>query len=606
MSDTPSGSSTDPPRIYPLVADQGNERVLKEWLVDHDTYALADVDEPVEAGAFDLCIVDRGGFEAFSGELQRAKSAAKPVLLPVLLLVPEAREGIIEADRGEIADNVLRTDVDEIVMLPIRQVELEWRIRALLRLREQSSSLHANVRQLSRFKQAAEAAGHAIFITDPEGRIEYANPAFEEITGYDRENVAGSDVNILSSGAMSDAYYTQLWETITAGEIWEAEIVNHRKDGSEYTAYQTIAPIVDAAGEITAYVAVQMDITEQKALRERLKRHRDVVQRLGDPIMIQDESGRFELVNEALAEFAGLPAEELIGSNEFSFMDPESSERIARKKQEVLETESPVRYSISPEFGLSEKESAFETTRYPFYDNDGDLTGTFAICRDVTELKERARQLRVLDNILRHNLRNDLTVIRGRAEQLREEGPEELSEMADTIVRHADRLMTTGDKSRAITNLLSDDPDVHPVDVAAVVDRVVEGIEASDRSVDLTVEAPQQTFASTTLNIEEAIEELVRNAIIHNDREVPAVRVSVTTAEDTVSVSVRDDGPGISGMDRDVLTTGKSIDALYHGSGLGLWLVYWTIRRSNGSIDVAEVDPRGTEVTVQLPAASDE
>ncbi|SNR67245.1 PAS domain-containing protein [Halorubrum vacuolatum] len=602
MSDTPPDSSTDPPRIYPLVADQGNERVLKEWLVSHDTYALADVDEPVEAGAFDLCIVDRGGIETFSEELQRAKSDADPVLLPVLLLVPEAREGIIETDRGEIADNVLRTGVDEIVMLPIRQVELEWRIRALLRLRDQSLTLDSNVRQLSRFKQAAEAAGHAIFVTDLEGHIEYANPAFEEITGYDREEVIGDDVNVLSSGGMSDAYYADLWETITAGETFEAEIVNHRKDGSEYTAYQTIAPILDDTGEITAYVAVQMDITEQKNLRERLKRHRDIVQRLSDPIMIQDESGRFELVNEALAEFAGLPAEELLGTDEVSFMDADSSARIARKKREVMETESPMGYSISPEFERSGKEAVFDTRRYPFYDHGGELTGTFAICRDVTELKERARQLRVLDNILRHNLRNDLTVIRGRADQLRSETDGELAEMAETIVTYADALMTTGEKSRAITNLLSEEPESVRIDLSRTAALIADRIDASELVADVTVDTPERAIASVTVNIEKAIEELVRNAIIHNDRAVPSVTLCVTTAGDAVELRVVDDGPGLSEMDRDVLTTGQAVDSLYHGSGLGLWLVYWTVRRSDGSIAVAEADPRGTEITLRLPA----
>ncbi len=601
MIETPR---SEPPRIYPLVGDSGNERVLKEWLTGHDTYRLADEDKPVTAGEFDLCIVDRGSLETFRDELVAVKSDAEPILLPVLLLVPETREDIIETDQGKIADNVLLTAIDEIVSLPMRQIELEWRIRALLRLRNQSLDLASTTKELRRFKQAVEAAGHAIFITDPDGEIEYVNPAFEAITGYEQAESLGEAPDILQSGEMSEEYYERLWATITAGDIWEAEIVDRRKDGTQYIAYQTVAPITDDEGEILAYVAVQTDITERKELRDRLKRYRDIVQRLEDPIMLQDKSGQFRLVNEALTEFAGLPEEELFGGDEFLFMDTEAAETIDRKKQEAIETESALGYSITPGFKHSDKESTFNTRRYPYYDEDGDLAGTIAICRDVTDLEERTRQLRVMDNILRHNLRNDLTVIRGLADQIRSQASGETAETADEIVSQSDELMSTGKKSRSITALLSEEPETKPIDIAEMVQSIASEMKGSDFDAEITVEVPNRVVASAAVKIEEAIEELVRNAIVHNDREEPTVELRVQTDADTVKIGVIDDGPGMSAMDRDVLKNGRAIDDLYHGSGLGLWLVYWIVNRSDGSINVTEVEPLGTKVTVTLPAAS--
>ena len=597
-------SRSGSPRVYPLVGDSGNERVLTEWVTDHDAYRLADVDEPVTAGEFDLCIADKDGLEAFGDELQTVKSDAEPVLLPVLLLVPETPTGIIETDRGEVADNVLRTAIDEIVSLPIRQIELEWRIQALLRLRNQSLELTSKTEKLTRFKQAVEASAHGIFITDSDGVVEYVNPAFEKITGYDGEEVIGETPNMLQSGEMSEEYYERMRETITAGDIWEAEVIDRRKDGTQYTAYQTIAPITDDGGDITSYVTVQTDITERKELRDRLERHRDIVQRLEDPIMLQDEAGQFELVNEALTEFAGLPEEELLGNDEFLFMDTDAAETIRRKKRETMELESEMNYSIGPDFQQSEREAIFDTKRYPSYDDDGNLTGTIAICRDVTELKERTRQLRVLDNILRHNLRNDLTVIRGLADRIRSQDSGEFAEMADRIVTRADELVTTGEKSRAITDLLSDEPEIKQRNITNEVRTIAEKIDASELAAGVTVEAPERAVALATAKIGTAIEELVRNAIIHNDREEPSVTLHVTADEDAVRIRVIDDGPGLSEMDRDVLTTGRAVEALYHGSGLGLWLVYWAISRSNGSIDLTEVNPRGTEITATLPAPS--
>ena len=594
----------DPVRIYPLIVDEGNRRVLGEWLADHDTYAEASDERPVTEADFDLCIVDGEGLRRYGSDLESVKSEASPTLLPVLLLLSERQSDIIETDRGEIADNVLISTVDEVVSLPIRQAELEWRIRALLRLRDQSLELDAKKNELRRFQEAVEASGHAIFITDPDGTLTYVNPAFESITGYDAAEVLGETPAILGSGEMSEAYYENLWETISSGETWEAEIVDRRKDGGLYTAYQTIAPITDD-GEVRAFVAVQTDITERKELRDRLKRHRDIVQRLEDPIMLQDESGRFELVNEALCEFAGLPESKLLGDDEYRFMDDAAAETIEERKAEVLDTEEPVRYSIAPEFERSGKEAVFHTSRYPYYDETDELTGTFAICRDVTDLEERTRQLRVLDNILRHNLRNDLTVIRGLADQIRAESSGETAETADRIVAYADDLMTTGEKSRSITELLSEEPESRSIDVASLARSVMEELGAEWPGVVLDVDAPERAFANTTFNVRKAIEELVRNAVVHSDRETPSVSIRIRESGDVVEVRIVDDGPGIPAMDRDVLVTGRAIDDLYHGSGLGLWLVYWIVERSGGSITVADAEPRGTEIEIELPRADD-
>ena len=594
----------DPTTVYPLVSGSGNDRVLKEWLADHDSYALVDDDRPVTEAAFDLCIVDQDGLQRHRDELAHLKSEARPALLPVLLLLSDHQSEIIDADRGEIADNVLVSTVDEIVSLPIRQAELEWRIQALLRLRNQSLELQAQTKQLRRFREAVEASGHAIFITDPGGAIEYVNPAFEEITGYSARDVIGETPEILNSGKMSVEYYDELWGTISSGDVWSSEIVDRRKDGELYTAYQTIAPITED-GEVSAFVAVQTDITERKELQDRLKRHRDIVQRLEDPIMLQDETGSFELVNEALVEFAGVPESELLGGDEYLFMDETAASKIDDEKTNVIESESPVRYSVAPEFERSEKEAVFSTSRYPYYDEDDELAGTLAICRDVTDLEERTRQLRVIDNILRHNLRNDLTVIRGLADQIRMEATGASAEMADEIVTHTDGLMATGEKSRAITDLLSEEPELKPIDITASVRSIAREVEKSCPDVQVNIDVPDQAFVSTTLKIREAIEELVKNAIEHHDRDTPSVELRVDADDDSVDVYVMDDGPGLPEMDRDVLVTGQAIDDLYHGSGLGLWLVYWIIKRSNGSIEVTDREPQGTEITLQLPRGTD-
>lgn len=599
--DTSPESNVRSAVIYPLVADRGNQRVLEAWIDDHESYRAVDGDRSLSEAEFDLCIVDGDGLREHKTELKRIKAEAHPGLLPVLLLLPERRSDVIDVDEGTIADNVFVSTVDEIISMPIRQAELDWRIRALLRLRDQSLALQTQTDELKQFRKAVEASGHAIYITDTDGTIEYVNPAFEATTGYTVEEAIGRQPDILNSGEMPEDYFDDLWNCIRSGKVFEEEVINRRKDGEVYTAHQTIAPIVEENDAVSAFVAVQTDITEQKQLRDRLKRHREIVQRLEDPIMLQDREGKFQILNEAVSEFAGLSREELHGEDEFSFMDEPTAETIQRRKDEVLETERPTEYSVSPNFENTDTEATFNTQRYPWYNEDDELEGTIAICRDVTDLEERTRQLKVIDHILRHNLRNSLTVIHGFASDIRSNSSGETAAAAETILDRADELLSTSEKSRAITNVLSEEPDHTRVDLERTIGSIAESMRTAYPEAEIEVVVPEEIVILATVYIDDAIEELVKNAIVHHDRDDPSVELRVRTAPDTVEIDVIDDGPGMSQMDRDVLETGKAIGDLYHGSGLGLWLVYWIVSRSDGSIEVEALEPRGTRVRICLP-----
>jgi signal transduction histidine kinase len=219
----------------------------------------------------------------------------------------------------------------------------------------------------------------------------------------------------------------------------------------------------------------------------------------------------------------------------------------------------------------------------------------------VTALEERNKQLEVIDTVMRHNLRNSLTAIGLLAERLHSRTDGELTETADKILRNAEDLRETGEKSRAITSVLADPPTREPVDITEVVQSLAGSVESARPDARLTVETPESAVAAATLKIGDAFEELVRNAVTHSDQNSPGIELRVETHSDTVAVSVTDDGPGMSEMDRDVLERGAATDDLYHGGGLGLWLVYWIVSRAGGTVTVSDAEPRGTSVTVTLP-----
>ncbi len=122
--------------------------------------------------------------------------------------------------------------------------------------------------QLRTLSMAVKQSPVAVLITDAVGVIEYVNQGFTEITGYAPEEVIGKNPRCLQSGKTPRATYEELWNTILAGRPWRGEILNQRKDGTEYWADIRIAPLRDNDGRFVKFVAFQEDITEKKRLQE--------------------------------------------------------------------------------------------------------------------------------------------------------------------------------------------------------------------------------------------------------------------------------------------------------------------------------------------------
>jgi PAS domain S-box-containing protein len=119
-------------------------------------------------------------------------------------------------------------------------------------------------------ESSVEAAAHGVLIVSRDGEIIWANPAFTQMTGYERHEVVGESPSILNSGVQDDAFYDDLWATLLAGKTWRGEIVNRRKDGSLYTERQSIQPVCFQGVDVTHFVAIKEDISEYKRLHSRV------------------------------------------------------------------------------------------------------------------------------------------------------------------------------------------------------------------------------------------------------------------------------------------------------------------------------------------------
>ncbi|MFQ3476025.1 PAS domain-containing protein [Halonotius sp. F2-221B] len=243
----------------------------------------------------------------------------------------------------------------------------------------------------------------------------------------------------------------------------------------------------------------------------------------------------------------------------------------------------------------------FEATVSPVSDQFDRQPGYAIVFTDVTQQRVRSQRLSVLNRVLRHNLRNEMNKIRGRAELIAD-GGQEYVDHAETIVSSADDLIATGERARQVEQMMATTAAVEEAaSLAAIGEAVIEEYRSEYPDATLSVDIDNSLRAPVNEQVlAHVLDNLVENAIVHNDAPTPVVTVGARATDDGVEVSVADNGPGIPNTERAVIESGDE-DDLDHGSGLGLWAVKWGAVRLGGEIAFADRKPRGTVVTITLP-----
>ncbi|MDH5019996.1 sensor histidine kinase [Halobacterium rubrum] len=231
------------------------------------------------------------------------------------------------------------------------------------------------------------------------------------------------------------------------------------------------------------------------------------------------------------------------------------------------------------------------------------------VCRDVTRREERDQRLRVLNRVLRHDTRNALNVVLGRTDRLAAQVDESDVEEDMTAVREAaESLLDTSEKARRLEDALArDDAGAEPVD--DLVGHEVTAVRKEHPDATITVSGSADALVDERLRL--PVHELLMNAVEHTTSATETVadgsqprgdggnggehaggdspRVEVSVSSDPLTVRVSDDGPGIPENERRALS-GVEETPLQHGSGVGLWLVYWVVSQTGGAVEVADGD----------------
>jgi signal transduction histidine kinase len=255
---------------------------------------------------------------------------------------------------------------------------------------------------------------------------------------------------------------------------------------------------------------------------------------------------------------------------------------------------------------VDRQQRVYDVRRSTLSDHHDRVVGYIVRYRNVTDRHTYEQRLRVANRVLRHNLRNRLNVVTEWAERLHDHEDPDVRDASERITETAESLVSLGEQIRLLVETA--DYAGETAEVVVLRDHLAPLAERlrqanPDAVVESKIPPSATVIVPNAKLLAIAVENVLENAIQHNDAERPWVRLTVEEGDhdEYALLRVADNGPGIPETEREVLRKGIETP-LEHGSGLGLWLVYWTVTAAGGEVSFEAGDGGGSVVTLALPS----
>ena len=366
----------------------------------------------------------------------------------------------------------------------------------------------------------------------------------------------------------------------------------------------------DAATDLSA----DIDGAAERNARQRTKGElRRIIDLIPDNIFAKNRDGEYLLANEATADMYGLTPSDVEGKREADLLANDAEIAAFRADDRAVIESGEPRYIPEETVTTHDGETRIlETTKIPYRPTDADEPAVLGYSRDVTERKRYERQLEtqlenleVLNQVVRHDIRNDLQLVSAYADILDGTLEDRAQGHLDIIKRSAENAveLTTTARDLAKT-MLQTDADLRPVDLETRLGEQIERLLSARPSVSITVDGSIPSVDVVADDLLEAVfRNVLKNAVEHNDTEHPKIAIAATADADHVTLRIADNGPGVPD-DRKERIFGRGEQGLESaGTGIGLYLVDTLVGRYGGSVRIEDNTPRGAVVVLTLPVA---
>jgi len=462
----------------------------------------------------------------------------------------------------------------------------------------------------SQYRQLFEEAPVMVALTRDEGNgpiIDDCNRQFADKLGWERGDLRDRPLaDVYTAESARKLLEQNGYERALAGEFVTAERTLSTRTGDRLTALLQATPRRNIDGEIVGTHALYVDMTERKQAREVLGQV-EAMEASIDGIGITDENGEFVYANQAYADIYGYDDPEAFLGNSWRMLyEDEEIDRFDAEIRPVLDAGSEWRGEAT---GVRADGSTFpqELSLTPL--SNGHHIG---VVRDITKRRRDERRLErqrdnleILNQVVRHDIRNDLQIVLGYAEILPEFVDEDGADHVERVLNSTrDAIEITETAGDVAEVMLSADTETKPVGIRYVLNDQIIEVRSSYEDVILTTDGtiPNVNVLADGM-LGSVFRNLLTNAIVHNDAPLKDVTVSASVTADTVVVRIADNGPGIPDDRKEVIfeDSEKGLDS--EGTGLGLYLVEMLIDRYGGDVWVEDNDPRGSVFVVELPVS---
>ena len=300
-----------------------------------------------------------------------------------------------------------------------------------------------------------------------------------------------------------------------------------------------------------------------------------LIEQTDDLMFVVDSNGRVVQTNQTAVKKLHTTRGELLESKIADIVGYEITELVANET-----------VSLETSDGVRQYDSQLSVITDPY----GTKLGSVVSFRDVSTREVSQQRLSVLNRVLRHNLRNQMDIVKSHAETL----PNNVEKHRSSIIGTADAVVALGRQVQQIDEFVSAEESSSRVDLTRIVERVLDRVSTTD--VTITTDMPGTAMITTNREaVASAIESPLKNAVNYA---ATSASVTITAIDGGYRVAISDDGPGIPPEELNALDRGTE-DPLKHTTGLGLWQLKWAVMTLGGDVSF-EVD-NGTTVKIDIP-----